>query len=116
MRFLVHLAARAPEPISINDLVTQVWAPRVVGDDSVYVAVRELRKKLGDDARHPQYIETIPKRGVRLVAAVLLDAAQDPQAAKLVVGPDQSATARSPPFVRRGKRCGRWGSFAACGA
>ena len=58
MRFLVHLAARAPEPISINDLVTQVWAPRIVGDDSVYVAVRELRKKLGDDARHPQYIET----------------------------------------------------------
>ena len=101
MRFLVHLAARAPEPISINDLVTQVWAPRIVGDDSVYVAVRELRKKLGDDARHPQYIETIPKRGVRLIAAVQLDAAQDPVAAKLVVSPDQSATSYSPPFVGR---------------
>jgi len=31
--------------------------------------IRELRNVLGDDAEHPQFIETVPRRGYRFVAA-----------------------------------------------
>ena len=101
MRFLVYLAERAPEPISINDLVREVWSPRVVGDDSVYVAVRELRQKLGDDARHPQYIETIPKRGVRIVAEVRLPSTTEQAAGKSIARTNESAHSHLSAFVGR---------------
>jgi DNA-binding winged helix-turn-helix (wHTH) protein len=95
MRFLVCLAERAPEPVTTNELVERVWAPRIVSDDSVYVAVRELRRKLGDDARHPQYIETLPKRGVRIAAEVALN--------QSTMHPDTGVVAspRALPFVGR---------------
>ena len=63
MKVLVYLAERAPDLIPVDELIENVWAPRVVGDDAVAVVISDLRKKLRDDARNPAYIETIPKRG-----------------------------------------------------
>lgn len=103
MRLLVCIAQRAPEPSSINDLVHEIWSPRVVGDDAVYAAVSELRKKLGDDARRPVYIETLPKRGVRVIAAVK-DPIEIPELPEQEQDTDseRSASSRLPPFVGRG--------------
>jgi TolB-like protein/Tfp pilus assembly protein PilF len=42
----------------------------VVGDEALSQAVTKLRKALGDDVRAPTYIETISKRGYRLIAPV----------------------------------------------
>jgi serine/threonine protein kinase/DNA-binding winged helix-turn-helix (wHTH) protein/tetratricopeptide (TPR) repeat protein len=39
-------------------------------DRSINVAIAILRKALGDDADHPKYIETLPRRGYRLIAPV----------------------------------------------
>src|SRR6201987_1700759 len=39
-------------------------------DRSINVAIAILRKALADDADHPKYIETLPRRGYRLIAPV----------------------------------------------
>jgi TolB-like protein/DNA-binding winged helix-turn-helix (wHTH) protein len=70
MRLLLCLANRAGEVVSIDDLLTEVWAGVIVTPDSVYQAVTALRRLLGDDSRQPIYIATVPRRGYRLIANV----------------------------------------------
>lgn len=70
MAVLVYLADRAGQVISKNDLTAAVWNERVVGDDAVYQRIHRLRTVLEDDPHHARYIETIPKKGYRLIAAV----------------------------------------------
>jgi TolB-like protein/DNA-binding winged helix-turn-helix (wHTH) protein/Tfp pilus assembly protein PilF len=67
---LVHLAQRAGQVVSRDELLSAVWPGVVVGDDALTQAVIKLRKALGDDARRPEYIETLAKRGYRLIAPV----------------------------------------------
>ena len=67
MEVLVHLAGRGGEVVSKEELVQAVWEGRFVSDDVVWRSIRELRRALGDDARSATRIETIPKRGYRLV-------------------------------------------------
>jgi len=70
MRLLTCLAERAGEVVSIDDLLDQAWSGVVVTPDSVYQAVASLRRLLGDDARQPEYIATVPRLGYRMVAPV----------------------------------------------
>jgi DNA-binding winged helix-turn-helix (wHTH) protein len=67
---LMHLARRAGEVVSREELLSAVWPGVVVGDDALTQAIIKLRKAFGDDAHRPRYIETISKRGYRLVAPV----------------------------------------------
>jgi DNA-binding winged helix-turn-helix (wHTH) protein/TolB-like protein/Tfp pilus assembly protein PilF len=67
---LVALARRPNEVVSREELLSQVWPGVVVGDDVLTQAVIKLRKALGDASGEPAYIQTIPKRGYRLVAPV----------------------------------------------
>lgn len=70
LRLLLCLAGRPGEVVSIDELLDQVWSGVVVSPDSVYQAVAALRRLLGDDARQPDYIVTVPRLGYRLVAPV----------------------------------------------
>jgi transcriptional activator of cad operon len=70
MLLLLCLAEHAGEVVSIDDLLTRVWAGVNVSPDSVYQAVASLRKQLGDDSKQPVYIATVPRRGYRMLAAV----------------------------------------------
>lgn len=70
MLVLVHLAERPGQVVGRQELEELVWTDTVVGYEAVTNAVIKLRKALGDDARHPEIIETIPKRGYRLLAEV----------------------------------------------
>jgi TolB-like protein/DNA-binding winged helix-turn-helix (wHTH) protein len=70
MRLLLCLAERAGEVVSIDQLLDQVWSGVVVTPDSVYQAVASLRRQLGDDAKEPAYIATVPRLGYRMVATV----------------------------------------------
>jgi TolB-like protein/DNA-binding winged helix-turn-helix (wHTH) protein/tetratricopeptide (TPR) repeat protein len=70
MRLLLCLAERGGQVVSVQELLDQVWADVVVTSDSVYQAVAGLRRTLGDDAKEPAYIATLPRRGYRLVATV----------------------------------------------
>ena len=70
LRLLLHLANRAGETVSIEELLDSVWSGVVVTQDSVYQAITQLRRLLRDDAKDPRYIVTVPRLGYRLVAAV----------------------------------------------
>ena len=67
---LCLLAERAGEAVSRQELLDRAWAGVIVSDDALTQVVIKLRKALGDSSRNPQYIETIPKRGYRLLAPV----------------------------------------------
>jgi tetratricopeptide (TPR) repeat protein len=47
-----------------------VWAESFVEENNLAFTMGLLRKALGDDARRPHIIETVPKRGYRFIAAV----------------------------------------------
>lgn len=70
MDLLVYLVERRADVVSSAELIDHVWSPSVVGDENVKVAVSKLRAALGDDSRSPSYIETVPRRGYRIVARV----------------------------------------------
>ncbi len=70
MEVLVHLASRPGEVVSSDELIDAVWQGRVVGDGAVYKTIHRLRDALGDDRDDVRYIQTIPKRGYRLLASV----------------------------------------------
>jgi DNA-binding winged helix-turn-helix (wHTH) protein/Tol biopolymer transport system component len=67
---LLFLVAHAGELVTREQLIDAVWQRRVVSDEVLSRQVASLRQALGDDAREPRYIETIPKAGYRLVARV----------------------------------------------
>ena len=70
LRLLQYLANRPGETVSVEELLDNVWSGVVVTQDSVYQAVTALRRLLGDDAKNPRYIATVPRLGYRLVAPV----------------------------------------------
>jgi len=70
MRLLVCLADSAGAVVSVERLLTEVWSGVVVGPASVYQAVSQLRRLLGDVDPTPTYIATVPRKGYRLVAPV----------------------------------------------
>lgn len=77
MDLLVHLARRPGRVLSREELEQAVWSGTVVGYDALTSAIIKLRKAFGDDSRHPWLIETVSKKGYRLIAPVA-DAAAPP--------------------------------------
>ena len=63
------LCAAPGAVVSQEQLIREVWGGRSLSENSVAVVVGQLRKALDDDARDPRLIETIPKRGYRLMGA-----------------------------------------------
>src|SRR2546423_11385077 len=70
MEVLVCLAEHSGEAVPKEKLLQTVWPDTFVSDDVLKRSVSELRRVFGDDAHESKVIETIPKRGYRLVAAV----------------------------------------------
>lgn len=70
MDVLVALARRPGETVSRDDLIDAVWKHPYVSDEALSRCISMLRHALGDDRSQPRYLETIPKRGYRLVAPV----------------------------------------------
>jgi len=67
MAVLKLLAAQPGDVISANTLLEEVWPGNHFDPNSVYKAIRELREALGDTAQHPSVIQTLPRRGYRLL-------------------------------------------------
>ena len=63
------IMAAAPGRTFLRDEITDaLWPDVVVGEDSLARLISKLRRALGDTTDAPVYIETIPKRGYRLIA------------------------------------------------
>src|SRR5271168_206745 len=76
MRLLMCLANSVGAVVSVDRLLTEVWTGVVVGPASVYQAVSQLRKLLGDVDPNPTYIATVPRKGYRLIVPVHRAAAE----------------------------------------
>jgi len=70
MEVLVVLAQYAGEVVPKEDLIRSVWPETFVTDDVLIRCISELRKIIEKDPKHPQLLQTIAKRGYRLVVTV----------------------------------------------
>jgi DNA-binding winged helix-turn-helix (wHTH) protein/TolB-like protein len=66
---LCALAERQGQVLSRSDLIDRVWGKEFGADESLTRAISQLRKAFGDTREVPRVIETIPKRGYRLMVA-----------------------------------------------
>jgi DNA-binding winged helix-turn-helix (wHTH) protein len=67
---LCCLVRQAGQLVTKDALLAAVWPETVVSESVVTVAVRELRRVLGDRMRTPRFIETVHGRGYRFIAPV----------------------------------------------
>jgi TolB-like protein/DNA-binding winged helix-turn-helix (wHTH) protein len=74
MEVLGYLAEHHGEIVGATTLLDEFWPNPMIGDHAVHKVISELRHALNDDPKQPTYLETIPKRGYRLMAAVCGDA------------------------------------------
>jgi len=70
MAILLALVEGEGEPLNLETLMAIVWQQQVVSDSSVYQAIAQLRKALGDTAAEPTYIQRVSGKGYRLIAQV----------------------------------------------
>jgi TolB-like protein/DNA-binding winged helix-turn-helix (wHTH) protein/Tfp pilus assembly protein PilF len=82
MEVIVYLAGHAGEVVSKEHIIKSVWADRFVTDEVLTTAICELRKALGDEAKRPRFIQTIPKKGYRLIAPVVIEELDSPDAGR----------------------------------
>ncbi|MBU2418317.1 MAG: transcriptional regulator, partial [Alphaproteobacteria bacterium] len=72
-RYLDALALLVSEPgtlVSKDRFLGEVWRGVPVTDEALTQCIRTLRRRLGDDAANPRFIETVPKHGYRFIAPV----------------------------------------------
>lgn len=71
-RVLALLASRPGEIVSRNELRRHVWGEGtfVDFDQGLNFCIASIRSALGDDARSPRFVETVPRRGYRFLADV----------------------------------------------
>lgn len=67
---LVFLADRAGEVVFRQELLDAFWPDLETNESALTRTIFDIRTALGDDARNARYIETIRKRGYRLVAPI----------------------------------------------
>ncbi len=64
---LYVLAQEAGHMVSVDDLLARVWGAEYAGEPQVvYVHIRWLREKLGDDPHHPHRIISVRRVGYKL--------------------------------------------------
>jgi DNA-binding winged helix-turn-helix (wHTH) protein len=109
MDVLTTLARHAGRVVSKDDLAAAVWPDVFVTESVITRAIAGLRRALEDDAREPRFIETIAKRGYRLIAEPRPVAGPAPPAAPTGAaaggggGAPAIGTAPSPPYA-----AGQW--------
>ncbi len=105
LKLLAMLAWRAGEVVSREEMRREIWGTETFVDfeRGLNFAIKQIRKVLGDDAKAPRYIQTLPRRGYRFVAHV--------EQVVSLEAPARSVPAESEPergHTSRGKRPGRW--------
>ena len=98
MDLLAYLAGHPGEVVSKDTLLDEVWGSQAISESALTRTVAELRQALGDNADEPRILETIPKRGYRLIAPVTVSAV---------------STTAEPPAERKIRRRGNVSALAS---
>ncbi len=72
MDVFVLLAKQANQLVTRDQLLDAAWSGHVAADELLTRAISEIRHALHDDRRDLKYIETVPKRGYRLIGDIYL--------------------------------------------
>ena len=87
---LMALVRAAPNLLSIDALMGEVWPKLIVSPETVSQRIKLLRDALGDDPRNPRYVEGLRGRGYRLIPVV--ESAIAPTAATQSPDPTSAAS------------------------
>lgn len=98
MALLMCLAEEPGAVVSRTDLLDATWPEGYGTDEGLTKAISGLRRAFGDSAREARVIETVPKRGYRLVTPVRAHAAE---ATAPEPAPERPAHTTSAPHARR---------------
>ena len=60
---LLILVENSGRLVKKEELMNRLWPDSFVEDANLTFNIQQLRKSLGDNARKPQFIETVPRRG-----------------------------------------------------
>ena len=71
-QILLMLVERSGELVTREDIKKKLWPNDTVVefDHSIHAAINRLRQAFGDSADNPKYIETVARRGYRLIVPV----------------------------------------------
>ncbi len=75
---LRYLVDHPGQLVTKVEMLDAVWGKVAVGDTMPAICVAELRRALGDQAKMPQFIETVHRRGYRFIAPVTQATAMSP--------------------------------------
>src|SRR3989442_245229 len=67
---LLILVENSGRLVEKEALMNRLWPDTFVEEANLGFNIQQLRKALGDDARHPRFIETVARRGYRFIAGV----------------------------------------------
>jgi len=72
MDLLILLLQRRGQLVSRSDIVARLWAKDVFVDvdTGINTAIRKIRLALGDSPEAPAFVETVPGKGYRFIAAI----------------------------------------------
>src|SRR5437868_6778806 len=72
LRLLLLLLERPAELWTREELQKRLWPNDtfVEFDDGLNTAIQKIRQVLGDEARNPRFVETVPRQGYRFIAPV----------------------------------------------
>ena len=110
VRLLRLLASRAGTVVSQSEIEQIVWSGQIISSDSIYQSIAQLRRALGESSEQ-RYIQTVPRRGYRLIASVdFLDRQESSQTSHVfaasraaeLVAPEMSQNVQ--PSVRSARR------------
>ncbi|QSX34238.1 PD40 domain-containing protein [Shewanella avicenniae] len=93
MQVLLCLIRHAEQVVTRELLIAEVWSGGLVSDNAINRIIGLLRQSLGDNAKSPQFIRTVPKKGYVLIAEVEvlgIESANDVSEAFATTTPDAS--------------------------
>jgi serine/threonine protein kinase/DNA-binding winged helix-turn-helix (wHTH) protein/tetratricopeptide (TPR) repeat protein len=79
-QILLMLLDNGGKVVSREEIKKRLWPNDTVVefDHSIHTAIKKLRQALGDSAESPKYVETVARRGYRLIVAVEMVPTDDP--------------------------------------
>lgn len=86
---LTILLERQGEMVSRDELRQRLWDrdTYVDFDHSLNISINKLREALGDSAANPRFIETLPRKGYRFIAAVSIEGGEGKKKIEAVTAP-----------------------------
>jgi TolB-like protein/Flp pilus assembly protein TadD len=103
MDLLACLAKRRGAVVSKADIFQEVWAGTFVSDDALTRCIGELRRVFQETAQQPAIIETVARRGYRIVAPVTWDGGENTPP-----GAERAVLVGRTPWSAAGPLAGPW--------